>query len=928
MSDDVIKVTGTIGSYKDKVGGTVDAQFAVRGVVKNNIDATRSGRLQVYIADFGLPDPDDSAGWVTVSYMSPFYGITPGNPVTGTGTFTDNPHSYGFWAVPPDLNTEVICLFLNGKQDFGYFIGCIPQPGLTQMVPAMGGTTHHLESDSEKSKFLGTDDLPLPVVELNNKDKSVFEDPGFHTNNRPVHSSVASQLWQQGLLRDPVRGSITSSSMRESPSRVFGFSSPGRPIYKGKITGDTEADIAKQVPDATDDALKVVARRGGHTFVMDDGDVDGFNQLIRLRTSAGHQITMSDDGQTLFITHANGQSYVELGKEGTVDIYTINSFNVRSQGDINFHADRNINIHAKKDLNIFAENIHTDSEKETTVRTGTEFKQHTLGDHTVKVAKSMSFASDKPASFLSGSTTYVNGSIINLNTGKSSLQPSVVKPIPQQAHTDTLFDNTNGWLPSPGTLPSIAGRVPAHSPWANTNKGVDVKVDTGADSAVPSAPSSAVQSTNNSVAGAPKEKTTPALVSTAPPVQATSASMDKATTSAVVSQTAVDAATGPTASAVANGAGVVDLNGTKQAILGKLGQTPQQLEDAGHLKPGTAELSNALISQGKTIEQAMPPSVWTGQGGVVNVNSFVNSQTSQTNAQVSLMQNSFTQLQGQGIITGNESAGQVAGIVNSASKFGVSNTVDFIKNSSNNLPPGTAISGIAAIVPGIGSSVSGSISSGNFAANLADKTSGASGSILASIKSGVGSAVDSVKGAVGSTFGAIKNALSGNGPNPTMNAFPNGVGDINNLVNKAGGMVSSNPSAGALTAAIAAISSNGGTVKMPTIAENTFNRAGIDSATKGMLPPGVQTSPTAMKPVEFKPYDPALQAEYDGLKKELNTQDDLKWDLQKKMYDARKNYGPDSSEYQSAAASYKECLEKLRSIREKMSETGLKFLKA
>ena len=125
--------------------------------------------------------------------------------------------------------------------------------------------------------------------------------------------------------------------------------------------------------------IAVIGRQGGHTFVMDDGDLTGSNQLIRLSTAQGHQITMSDDGQTLFIIHSNGQSYIELGKEGTIDMYSTNSVNIRTQGDLNLHADNNININAEKNINIRAkENLVLNSEKETNIRVGTDFKQQVL----------------------------------------------------------------------------------------------------------------------------------------------------------------------------------------------------------------------------------------------------------------------------------------------------------------------------------------------------------------------------------------------------------------------------------------------------------------------------------------------------------------------------------------------------------------------
>jgi uncharacterized protein (DUF2345 family) len=67
---------------------------------------------------------------------------------------------------------------------------------------------------------------------------------------------------------------------------------------------------------------------------------------------------MNDTDNFLYIIHANGQTWIELGVEGTVDIYSSNSVNIRTQGDMNFHADRditmwagrNIRMHAKQDM--------------------------------------------------------------------------------------------------------------------------------------------------------------------------------------------------------------------------------------------------------------------------------------------------------------------------------------------------------------------------------------------------------------------------------------------------------------------------------------------------------------------------------------------------------------------------------------------------
>jgi hypothetical protein len=128
------------------------------------------------------------------------------------------------------------------------------------------------------------------------------------------------------------------------------MSTPGRPVYQGGLGGGVngDQDALKELNQETLADLKVIGRRGGHTFVMDDGTLTGNDSLVRIRTSKGHQITMSDDGNCFYITHANGQTWIELGQEGTVDVFATNSVNVRTQGTINLHADQDINMFAGK----------------------------------------------------------------------------------------------------------------------------------------------------------------------------------------------------------------------------------------------------------------------------------------------------------------------------------------------------------------------------------------------------------------------------------------------------------------------------------------------------------------------------------------------------------------------------------------------------
>lgn len=762
MANNIFKPKGATSASKLGAGGAVVSPVPVFGVVKDNIDPIRSGRLRVYISDMGGTDPSDSNSWITVSYMTPFYGLTEGTgDKTGYGTYLQNPVSYGMWSSPPDIGTTVICVFVNGDPNYGYWIGCVPEPEALFMVPANGSTETVVTNSGEANSYGGA--KKLPVTNINTNNTAINDSPTFYNEPKPVNSYLAGVLNQQGLIRDTIRGTIGTSAQRESPSRVgWGVNTPGRPIYEGGFTDETIADAA--TGEGQQSNLKITSRRVGHSIVMDDGDLLGRDQLIRIRSSLGHQILMSDDGQCLHIIHANGQSWVELGKEGTIDLYATNSVNIRTQGDLNLHADNNINMHAKKDFNLYGENITINSDKKTDFRIGTDYKIQSLGQYTLKVGSGMSLNSGGEASFASSATTFINGSKVNLNTGSAGLVPAEVKPITVVAHTDTLYDSIKGWAAAPGALFSIASRAPAHAPWSSANQGVDVKVDNNASANFPSPPSAAVTAVNAQVANTPNTPVSASVSATVPVTGAISKALDKNTTTNMVGQVAAMAQTGPAAAATALGASVVQTATGKVAAVGKLAQSPQQMEAAGILKPGSAVLIASLISQGKTVEEAMTDNLFTGMPGAENLQAYIASTTSQVKTQVSTFQQAQTQLTQSGVMTGKESSGAVAGIITAAATAGLSDTVNFMKTASGNLGKGISDIGasVGKSVNGLIGSVTGSITSGNYAANLAESSTGGLSSIAGSLSglakgatAGLSGMFDSAKGIAGSAFAAI-----------------------------------------------------------------------------------------------------------------------------------------------------------------------------
>ena len=759
MAEDIFKPAGASKASKPDAGGGVIRNVPVFGIVKNNVDPTRSGRLQVYISDLGSDDPDSPDGWATVSYMTPFYGsVEPTAGQSGDGDFAANPASYGMWNSPPDLGTTVICIFINGDPNYGFWIGCVPKAEALHMVPAIGASQNIITNNNTEAQSYGGAEQ-LPVTNINTNNSAIADGNNFLDEPKPVHSYLSTILFKQGLIRDPLRGPITTSAQRESPSRVgWGVSSPGRPIFAG---GYTDASIVQAAQSGKDSAgMTVISRRGGHSIVMDDGDLIGRDQLVRMRSSSGHQLLMSDDGQTIFIIHANGQSWIEMGKEGTIDMFCTNSFNVRTQGDINFHADTNINIHAKKKLNIKAEDIYIQSEKSTSHKVGTDYKVETSGKYNLKVGGTMSFQSGGEGSFNAGGTCFINGSRVNLNTGQGAA-PDAVPPLQDIGHTDTMFESTKGYIAAPGTLKSITSRAPAHAPWVNANQGVNVSTSSNASDNLPSSPSDSVEKANEAAAVAPTgNPVQPAALSTVPTTPAVSESMDPQATAATVSAVATNAATGPAAAAVATGAGIVQTAQGQVASLGALAQSPAQLEAAGILKPGSSSLVNSLVKSGAPLSQALPNNLFTGQGGISSLSSFVGNQGAQISGMVSNFQQSQTALTGAGLISGKESSTSIAGLIMSGATAGINNTINAVKNLGK-LASTVSLPGLG--LPGVTNTITNAISSGNYAAGLAQSSTGGLGSIMSTVLPVAGLIAGSKlnsKGSSAAAFGLIAASLS------------------------------------------------------------------------------------------------------------------------------------------------------------------------
>jgi len=330
------------------------------------VDQTYNGVLEVQLMREVGSDEAASAQIRTVKYLSPFYGVTSYDYLgQDPDTHDQTQKSYGFWMVPPDVGSYVVCIFLNGDEKKGYWIGCpLMNENMNFSTPGFAATEYIVEDSRETN----IEKSRVPGTEYN---KKIHEGNEDGTKKPKPEHPLAKFLEDQGLLKDDIRGITSSSARREVPSMVFGISTPG-PIDKNGKTGKVGKAESK-----INNAF--VSRLGGSSFVMDDGDdkweretlpTEGppiyknveenetglrdrpHNELLRLRTRTGHQILLHNSEDLIYIGNSRGTAWIELTSDGKIDIFSEDSVNVRTKQDFNFYADRDFNLEAGRNFNL------------------------------------------------------------------------------------------------------------------------------------------------------------------------------------------------------------------------------------------------------------------------------------------------------------------------------------------------------------------------------------------------------------------------------------------------------------------------------------------------------------------------------------------------------------------------------------------------
>lgn len=651
------------------------------GLVRAIDTEFRNGRLYVFIPGFGN-DADSFRNWTPVTYASPFLGMTLGQPGNKLNNFETTSQTYGMSMIPPDIGSEVLCCFPGGqRQSSGYWFACINSNISRNMVPGIGALpASNIDPNSvpENIRILVDVNQSYPAAEFNEADRNAFKSDWYKVNKRPLHIPRTLQLWNQGLDADSERGAITSSTQRDAIGAVYGFSTPGRPINDPSKNLQIKRQIqTAQLTDSEAAPYKVTTRLGGHSFLMDDGDFEGKNNLVRMRTSAGHQIIMNDTEGFVYISTASGKSWIELTKEGDILIYNAADIAVRTQGSIMLHADKNIMLDAEK--------LHLNARKEIKMQSpniSINASQifNLYGRQLQIKGNSLGLMSSTNMALKSGGSLLLGGNKIYLNSDGAS--PSVTPPtnLKQYQYKDVKgvsiaipnlrnysVDNqpfVNFWQQEQGfSVKSINFKLPTHEPYLRSYK--NTNITRKIVSMTPTVSFSGLSNLTNDIDSLatnskgiaeairqPLDQNLKAPLSNfikQPAAISEIGSLDNNSVQAYLAQLGYSQSTGDYASFDNMGVGKYRLTG-------------DQLVSLQYLKEGS----------GTGLSDLQNPSNWIGgDNKPSSLDEFLSVDTTQEKAAQDITNQNYSLLKEKGLITDDMSKEAVAGYLNATHKFGL-----------------------------------------------------------------------------------------------------------------------------------------------------------------------------------------------------------------------------------------------------------------
>jgi len=653
---------GGDGDFKTQdIPGVREDKGVVIGVVKVNAHPTRSGTIMVFVPTYSdQAREDDKTQWRSVKYATPFYSRTALTNDKGTlenrpgNNFVSVKNTGGFTFPAPDIGTKVLCVFPEGRNSDGFWFACAPDTYMMQSLPESSASTNF-----EKNPDL-VRNAKAPTLEFNddpNAGADVGKIANFLQPKRALDVHTAGFLKSQGLDEDEIRGLTSSSFTRETPSEIVGVSTKGRrttaagqPIEATGINKKLSAGDDLSIQEAAGVEGRA-ARKKGHALVLDDGDIEGNNNLMRFRTAAGHQVLLHDTENLIYIGNAQGTAWVQLDAKGQVDVYSQTSINLRSS-NINMHADGAIKMHAGSTIQLVAgSNLHLEGRSMANLYSdkGPAFMYGGGGIH-IKSGKTTNIQAASSMNLKAGGVIAIQGSCVAL---QSPAAPAGKQNKAKEKSLQDTKPDAKGFWNADKDLPTTVDRAPTHEPYIGHGtttietvyESVDIDdVKSGAE-LVPAKPANPKNLSTNGIERANAlindKKLTPTNIvkDLASGVQLGDLT-NKVTKNLAVGVSEI----------VGSGGAANFISGATNAI-GKFGATVSNLQKNGFVRP------EAFFNG-----QLTDPKLWTGKDGIETIEDFLANDFAQENMFYADMFNSMQDAYLNGAISEDDDEATIAGM--------------------------------------------------------------------------------------------------------------------------------------------------------------------------------------------------------------------------------------------------------------------------
>ena len=467
------------------------------GQVIDTNDPQQMGRIRAYCPGLGDTPVKKIEDIPWAVYVSPFGGVVTYGKRGPEEDEIKGPVAYGWWSIPK-VGAYVLVGCIDGDPSARFWIGCIQPQLLTHTMPH----GRYLWNSSEEGKApdgpVDTFEQPIEPLYRNltkafTKDQSLVENTPSTPRDSLEWRTRGADMQVSAL--EELHISLDDPPGSEKPDHKFGKQPEvteqdgNRLSINGPGYGKSQIEPERKYKTTIfnyDSHVYSWTTPGFHSISIDDRKE---NSRIRIRTASGHQIIFDDTNERIYISTAEGETWIEMDQNGNIDIYGGRNLSVHAKKDINFTANETFRVHAKgihmyssdeirlhskKDFNVYSEenyrlatvksmfiepdeNLYLNVHQSVFEQVANDIHRKVGGSSFYQTSGELHFNTSGDAKYTSGGTTHIRAGGDIIETGSSIHLNGPPASQASQANDSQPAEEKHSFWTS---------RVPEHEPWA------------------------------------------------------------------------------------------------------------------------------------------------------------------------------------------------------------------------------------------------------------------------------------------------------------------------------------------------------------------------------------------------------------------------------------------------------------------------------